>query len=80
MRDAGEVGLGFGGFRAEVRDRPGLFLVESKDLDSALGRDGEGRVEHVDAVAFGWDVELVIFPEEICLGAAGLEESRSAGG
>jgi len=77
--DACEVCLGFAGFGAEVRDRPCLFLVEGEDLDAALGRDGEGGVEHIDAVAFSWDVELIVFAEEIGLRAAELEETIPTG-
>lgn len=75
VRDAREVCLSFGGFGAEVRDGPRLFLVEGEDLDAALVGDGEGGVEHVDAVAFGRDVELVVFAEEVYLRAAELEET-----
>lgn len=66
--------MGVGGFGAEVWDRPGLFLIEGEDFDAAVGGDGERRVEHVDVVAFGGDIEFVVLAEELGLGAARLEK------
>lgn len=77
--DAMQGIMGILGFGAEVRDGPGLLLVESENFDATLGGDGEGRVEHVDAIAFSGDVELVIFAEELRLGATRLEEAGFAG-
>lgn len=68
------------GFGVKVRHGPGLLLVQGEDFDTALGGDGQRGVEHADAVAFGGDVELVVFAEELCLGAAGLDETGLAGG
>lgn len=79
MSDASEVGLGFWSLGAKVRDGPGLFFVEGENFDAALGGDSERGVEHIDAVAFGWDIEFVIVAEEFCLRASGLEEAGPAG-
>ena len=57
----------------------GILIRARQDLDAALGRDGEGGVEHIDAVAFSWDVELIVFAEEIGLRAAELEETIPTG-
>lgn len=57
-----------------------MLLVDGENFDAALGGDGERRVKHVDAVAFGRDVELVVFTEELCLGSMGVEEARSTAG
>lgn len=75
--DRAEVGLclGVGLFGAEIGDGPGLFLVDGEDFDATVGGDGEGRVEHVDAVAFSGDVEFVVFAKEFGLGAARVEEA-----
>lgn len=58
---------------AELGHGPGLLLVEGEDFEAAGGGDGEGRVEEVDACAFGRDVEVVVFAEE--LGGAALEDA-----
>ena len=63
------MGLGVDGVGAQVGHGPGLFLVQGEDLDAARGGDGEGRVEEIDAVALGRDVELVVFAEELGLPA-----------
>lgn len=75
--DGAEIGLclGVGLFGAEIGNGPGLFLVDGEDFNAAVGGDGEGRVEHVDIVAFGGDVEFVVFAEEFGLGAARVEEA-----
>lgn len=67
------------GLRAEVRYRPGLLLVQGKDFDATLGRNGNGRVEHVDAIAFSGNVELIELPEEIGLRATRVEEPALIG-
>jgi hypothetical protein len=65
--DAHEGVGGIGGLRPKVWHGPGLLLVQGENFDTALGRDGEGRVEHIDAITFGRDVKLIIFAEEFGL-------------
>lgn len=76
QRDGGAVrGL-------EVRDRERDLLVERQDLDAAGGGDGDGRVEEVDGVRVGGDVEVIEVAEEVrgALAHAAEEEARRARG
>ena len=57
--------------RFQVRDGEWLFPVQSQDFEPAGCADGEGRMEEIDAAAFGWDVEFVVLAEEF--GIAALE-------
>jgi hypothetical protein len=74
LSDLAEMCLRFWRVGTEFRNRPGLLLVECENLDSFLGRDGEGGMEQVDAVAFSRNVELVVFAEELGLSAARAEK------
>jgi hypothetical protein len=62
---AGEAaGDGHDVWLLEIWDTPRLLLVESQDLKTPGSRDGEGRLEEIDAEAFRWDIKFIIFAEE----------------
>jgi hypothetical protein len=48
----------------EIWNTPRLLLVKSQDLKTPGSRDGEGRLEEIDAEAFRWDIKFIIFAEE----------------
>ena len=61
----------------EVGDRHRLLLVQRQDLEAALRRHRQARVEHVDPHALGRDVELVEVAEELGLTRAQRREARA---
>lgn len=67
--DAGGDGIDVRGFG--VGDGEGKFFIEGEDFDAAGGGNGEGRVEEVERVGVGGDVEVVKVTEELGCAAAG---------
>lgn len=53
-----------------VWDAHGYFLVECHELEAFEGGDGDVGVEEVDGEAFGWDIELVEFAEELSVASS----------
>lgn len=75
--DAGEVRLDVGLFGLQIRDRPGLFLVQGKDFNTSGRRNSKGRMEQVDSITLGGYIEFIILAEELGLASSG-QETRTA--